>query len=328
MHTAKFKKKFFLRKHESGEKPIHRDREFKNEVRMKEKNNKVKSWYRKGNRHDSVMFIPITPGSVLKGRIQKRLEGGQLNIKLVEFTGPKISEIVRQRVGGGSQERCGQDCLVCNGETGGRCRKRSAVYKIWCRTCAAEGVKSVYVGETGNCCYQRAQSHLQDFRSNNPETREKSVLRKHVNAVHGGNEESVEFEMKVIKIFKNDPTGRQVMEGIAIRELEADHILNSKDEFHQPGELIPVLEGARRSNRRQNNNNNYNNSHNDNSSNSQNDNSSNSQNDNSSNSQNDNSNNSQGVRTRSQRKVTAVVTTGGGGVTTRARARRENIVVN
>ena len=126
--------------------------------------------------------------------------------------------------------------------------------------------------------------------------------------------------MKVIKIFKNDPTGRQVMEGIAIRELEADHILNSKDEFHQPGELIPVLEGARRSNRRQNNNNNYNNSHNDNSSNSQ--------NDNSSNSQNDNSNNSQGVRTRSQRKKVTAVPTGGGGVTTRARARRENIVVN
>ena len=159
-------------------------------------------------------------------------------------------------------------------------------------------------------------------------TKELKVISKTFGPTAGGNEESVEFEMKVIKIFKNDPTGRQVMEGIAIRELEADHILNSKDEFHQPGELIPVLEGARRSNRKHNNNNNYNNSHNDNSSNSQNDNSSNSQNDNSSNSQNDNSNNSQGVRTRSQRKGTAVVTTGGGGVTTRARARRENIVVN
>ena len=91
-------------KHESGEKPIHRDREFKKEERRKEKNNKVKSWYRKGDHHDSVMFVPITPGSVLKGRIQKRLESGQFNIKLVEFTGPKISEIVKQRVGDGSQD--------------------------------------------------------------------------------------------------------------------------------------------------------------------------------------------------------------------------------
>ena len=204
--------------------------------------------------------IPITPGSVLKGRIQKRLESGQLNIKLVEFTGPKISEIVKQRVGGGSQERCGQDCLVCNGETGGRCRKRSAVYNIWCRTCAAEGVKSVYVGETGNCSYERSLGHLQEYRSNNPETREKSVLRKHVNEVHGGNEDGVEFEMKVTHVFKNDPTGRQVMEGIGIRELvgKVDHILNSMYEFHQPGELIPVLEGARRSNRKHTDNNNYN----------------------------------------------------------------------
>ena len=71
-----------MTKHESGEKPIHRDREFKKEERRKEKNNKVKSWYRKGNHHDSVMFIPITPGSVLKGRIQERLESGQFNIKL------------------------------------------------------------------------------------------------------------------------------------------------------------------------------------------------------------------------------------------------------
>ena len=157
-------------------------------------------------------------------------------------------------------------------------------------------MKSVYVGETGNCSYERSLGHLQEYRSNNPETREKSVLRKHVNEVHGGNEDGVEFEMKVTHVFKNDPTGRQVMEGIGIRELvgKVDHILNSMYEFHQPGELIPVLEGARRSNRKHNDNNNYNNnSQSDNSSNRQNgNNSSNSQNDNRNNSQIDNSNNS------------------------------------
>ena len=39
----------------------------------------------------------------------------------------------------------------------------------------------------------------------------KSVLRKHVNEVHGGNDEGVEFEMEVTDVFKNDPQGRQVM---------------------------------------------------------------------------------------------------------------------
>ena len=43
---------------------------------------------------DSVMFIPITPGSVLKKSIQDRLTVGILRIKLVEYNGPKISQIM------------------------------------------------------------------------------------------------------------------------------------------------------------------------------------------------------------------------------------------
>ena len=58
-------------------------------------------------------------------------------------------------------------------------------------------MKSVYIGETGNCGYERGKSHLQDYKSENPETRAKSVLRKHVEAVHGGNEEGVEFDRQV-----------------------------------------------------------------------------------------------------------------------------------
>ena len=105
-------------------------------------------------------------------------------------------------------------------------------------------MESVYIGETGNCGYERGKSHLQDYKSENPETRAKSVLRKHVEAVHGGNEEGIEFEMMVTDRFKNDPTGRQIMEGVKMRELVADNIMNSKDEFNQPGEIVPTLEGA------------------------------------------------------------------------------------
>ena len=126
--------KSILSRHESGEKPFHRDRDFMKEERKKTKDNKVKSWYRKHDQFDSVMFVPITPGSVLKSRIQERLQGGQSRVKLVEFSGPKIVDVVKQKVKG-SQERCGQDCLGCNGEKGTKCRKRGVVYQIWCRTC-------------------------------------------------------------------------------------------------------------------------------------------------------------------------------------------------
>ena len=146
------------------------------------------------------------------------------------------------------------------------------------------------------------------------ETRAKSVLRKHVEAVHNGNEDGIEFRMKPTDFFKNDPLGRQVMEGVKIRELKVDNIMNSKDEFHQPGEIIPILEGAGRRNG---------NSHNRLNNNSQDDNS------NRSSQQEENPGDySQGAR---EKKVTRSAKSGGdsggGGVTTRARARRENIVV-
>ena len=49
--------------------------------------------------------------------------------------------------------------------------------------------------------------------------------------------------MTVTDVFKNDPLGRQVMEGVRIRETECDHILNSKEEFRLPGELVAELPG-------------------------------------------------------------------------------------
>ena len=160
------------------------------------------------------------------------------------------------------------------------------------------------------------------------ETRNKSVLRRHVESVHNGNEEGVEFEMVVTDIFKNDPMGRQIMEGIKMREMKVDNIMNSKDEFHQPGEIIPTLEGVGRR---------LHNSHNSQNNNSQNNNSQ--KNNNSRNSPSDDNeesnviiDNSQGGRGKKKKKVTIGGSStsseqSSGGVTTRARARRENLIV-
>ena len=43
------------------------------------------------------------------------------------------------------------------------------------------------------------------------------------------------------KTFKGDPLGRQILEGVIIRELnagDADYVLNLKNEFNQPGEVV------------------------------------------------------------------------------------------
>ena len=56
--------------------------------------------------------------------------------------------------------------------------------------------------------------------------------------------------MKVLEVLKNDPLARQVMEGVKLREIEADHIMNSKEEFHQPGEIIPEWQGRKNTNRK------------------------------------------------------------------------------
>ena len=142
-----------------------------------------------------------------------------------------MGDLLRPR---GEGERCDQDCLICNGENGKNCRKRGVVYQIWCRTCDTNGVKSIYIGESGNCGHQRACDHVREYESENEETKVKSVMRKHVDSVHGGDKTGIEFDMKITDIFKNDPLGRQIMEGIRIRLLKCHHSLNSKDEFRQP----------------------------------------------------------------------------------------------
>ena len=221
----------------SGVRPRHRDRDFEKEERIKKKERNKYNWFKAKEKFSSVMFIPITPGSVLRKRAQERLKGSSLTIKFVEYSGSKIIELLRQ----GGQDRCDQECLVCGGEKGGRCRSRGCVYQMWCRTCAANGVKSIYTGESGNCAHERANDHVKAFQSTNPDVRSKSVMWRHINEVHDGDKEGIEFDMTVTDIFKDDPLGRQCMEGVRIRETACDYVLNSKEEFRQPGELVAEL---------------------------------------------------------------------------------------
>ena len=60
--------------------------------------------------------------------------------------------------------------------------------------------------------------------------------------VHGG--ARLEFEMKIIQAYQNNPLCRQVHEGVNIREEVVDYLMNSREEFHhsreefhQPGKI-------------------------------------------------------------------------------------------
>ena len=58
-------------------------------------------------------------------------------------------------------------------------------------------------------------------------------MRRHAKEVH--NDNKVEYEMKQLKTFKDDPLGRQVYESILIVDSKKkdDFPLNSKNEFNQ-----------------------------------------------------------------------------------------------
>ena len=75
------------------------------------------------------------------------------------------------------------------------------------------------------------------YKSKNENVAKKSAMRKHAEDIHD-NSNDLEFEMEVMETFRYDALGRQVCEGVMLREEVAEHIMNSKEEFRQPGEII------------------------------------------------------------------------------------------
>ena len=82
----------------------------------------------------------------------------------------------------------------------------------------------------------RSIEHAEDLRR----MLEGSVLRKHELKKHGG--QHVEFEMKVLSSFQHDPLARQCAEAVWINKIEPDKRINSKTEYHQPGDIEAVFE--------------------------------------------------------------------------------------
>ena len=74
------------------EKPIYRKKTWRRNEREKDKRTKKTGWYKKGG-FKSIIFVPATPGSVLKRRYDNILKESKLNIKAVERSGTKLKKL-------------------------------------------------------------------------------------------------------------------------------------------------------------------------------------------------------------------------------------------
>ncbi len=214
-----------LQKSESGERPLHRPKEWERSRRKKEKIEKKKTWY-KSNGNESVIFVPYTPGEKLKKAYEEEIRKSELKIKVVEQTGTKIKDILHKK-DPFKQDRCTRgDCFVCTTNGKGNCSKENATYQISC----TEGCqkKDIYKGETAYNTYTRGVEHLQKYINNNPT----SMLLEHCNIAHDGRK--VNFKMDVTGTYHRDPTKRQISEGLQIEKTPSQRLMNSKSEWNTP----------------------------------------------------------------------------------------------
>ena len=148
-----------------------------------------------------------------------------MDVKVVERAGKSVksdakSEPLRNK-------SCGRaTCMCCSSGNEGGCETNSIAYKIECQGCLAAGKSAEYEGESARNGFSRGLEHQDSLRNE----REDSPLWKHCQLVHNGEKQT--FSMSVVGSFQSC-LERQINEAVRISSNTADHILNSKSEFHQ-----------------------------------------------------------------------------------------------
>ena len=97
---------------QTGVKPMYRPKEWRQSERRKEKEEKRRSWYRKGN-YSSVIFVPATPESSLKRSLDEDVKKSGLRIRIVEKSGMSVKRVL-QRSDPFKKRTCERECcFVC-----------------------------------------------------------------------------------------------------------------------------------------------------------------------------------------------------------------------
>ena len=212
--------------------PLYRNKAWNKEERRNKKLITRTAWYRPA---EAVGFFPATPGGELNRIIQKVLdeEGPRLNLQLraVEKGGISLrKQLVKTDIG--TSDNCNRpNCYLCqSGGSGGSHTRSSALYHGVCLICEEDGISAEYWGETGRSGYTRTLEHAEDVRNK----QEKNAFSKHLAIYHPdkvGNTDA--FQINITQTFTKS-IDRQIGEAIKIKNSQADILMNSKAEFHQP----------------------------------------------------------------------------------------------
>ena len=106
-----------IQRDKAGEVPLYRPRGWHVEERVRKKRSKRSEWFRgKRGQHESVIFIPATPGSVLKRRYLQVIWNSSISFAVVVVPGLSLRKRI-QRSDPFKAEVCSRAdvCLVCGG---------------------------------------------------------------------------------------------------------------------------------------------------------------------------------------------------------------------
>ena len=227
-----------------GVKPLYRSKDWNLEERKLEKRNRKLNWYKNPGetetetKYKSVLFVPVTKGSVLAKEIKQREEEinkySKERIKITESSGINIKDFLIKK-NPFPEEKCKETkCLVCKSETNSSlkipCNTNNVGYRLSCNTCSSRGIDMGYEGETGRSARIRGIEHLNSFLKDKPD----NVFFKHKKMEHIN--EDMNIKMEITQPFK-DALSRQANEAVRIFNRSNNgnkEILNSKSQFNHP----------------------------------------------------------------------------------------------
>ena len=238
-----------LKAEREGTRPMYRPKGWKESARWLEKKRKKSNWL--GPFWKSCIFVPPTPGSELKMKMQAKEEemraGGReaYPIKIIETAGKTLEQTL-VNVDPFDGNKCNDGKCVPNKNPKNKinCRRNGVTYRVCCLSCLRAGQPSditallkcaCYYGESAKNMHCRSKEHVTKFNSKSEKVRAESAFFKHLVNTHGGKsaEKNFEdyFEIQILKAYKK-PFTRLVEEGTYISSHQGE-LLNSKNEWHQ-----------------------------------------------------------------------------------------------
>ena len=155
--------------------------------------------------------------------------------RVCEKSGPKLAQLL-VRTNPHQEEVCQREgCMVC--ETRGeedrgkaRCWQEGVTYSLTCQSCP-EGSQAMYIGQTASTAFTRGKEHANQYRLSKEGKRAgaSSVMARHAREAYQGDLDT-EFKMDVLSCHLNQAHVRQCAEGVRIKEVPGELLINNKSE--------------------------------------------------------------------------------------------------